>query len=288
MPKKKNTRNASGSGSIRQRKDGTWEGRYSAGTNPGTGKPIRKSVYASSQREANDKLIAIQAGIASGTFVEPSKLTVSQWLDIWVAEYLGGVKPNTVSSYKSTCNNHLKPNLGAVKLSALSAHMVQTLYNRLEKGTNDKKGLSPKTIKNINGVLHKALQQAVKLGYIVNNAADAVELPRVEKHEIQPLEADKIAELLEAMASHKFDCIYLVTLFCGLRQGEALGLHWDSVDFKQGTILINKQLQKNREIGKYEIVTTKNSKGRRITPALSVMAALWEHRRKQFEWRFRL
>jgi len=80
MPKKKNSRSASGAGSIRQRKDGRWEGRYSAGRDPGTGRQVQKSVYGDTQREVVDKLAAIQSGITAGTFTEPSKLPVSQWL----------------------------------------------------------------------------------------------------------------------------------------------------------------------------------------------------------------
>ena len=278
MPKKKNTRNAAGSGSIRQRPDGTWEGRYSAGTHPGTGKPMRKSVYGDSQREVVDKLAAISSGINAGTFIEPSKLTVSAWLDIWAAEYLGDVKPNTASKYKSDCKNHIIPSLGSVKLTVLSAHMIQTFINRLSP-------LSPKTIKNINGTLHKALQQAVEVGYIRFNPSDACKLPRIEKKEIQPLDEAEIAKFLTGIEDHMWESIYTFTLFTGMRQGEVLGLKWDCVDFEHGTVSIYRQLQKNRETHTWEIITPKHDKKRRITPAPSVMAVLWEQRRRQMEWR---
>ena len=287
MPKKKNSRSASGSGSIRQRKDGRWEGRYTAGTNPGTGRQIQKSVYGDTQREVVDKLAAIKAGIDSGIFVEPSKLTVAMWLDIWMAEYLGGVKIGTIDAYKSIIKINLKPGLGAVKLSSLSAHAIQTLYNTLQKGTDDKIGLSPKTIKNIHGVLHKALQQAVELRYIRFNPADACKLPRIERKEIKPLDDEQIAAFLEAIQGHKWEAVYLVTLFAGMRQGEVLGLTWPCVDFESGSILIERQQIKNHSTGKYELATPKNNKSRRITPAPFVMKALWEQRRLQAEWRLK-
>jgi len=283
MPKRKNSRNASGSGSVRQRKDGKWEGRYSNGVSPGTGKPIRKSVYGATQREVVDKLTAIKAGIDAGTFIEPSKLTVSMWLNIWVAEYLGEVKQRTAQEYKGTCRLYLKHEVGASKLSALSAHMIQTMYNRLHKGVGEKSGLSPKTIKNINGVLHKALQQAVEIGYLRFNPSEAVKLPRVEKKEIKPLDDEQITAFLTAIQGHKWEAIYRVATFCGLRQGEVLGLAWSSVDFDRGTTLIDRQLQTIN--GKYKIVPPKNDKSRRITPAPSVMAILRSWRRRQMEWR---
>jgi integrase len=285
MPRTSNTRAAQGSGTIRQRKDGRWEARYTVGRDPGTGKQVQRSIYGDTEKEVLKKLTAINAGINDGTYLEPSKLTVGHWLDIWLAEYLGGVKPRTADSYKASCRVHLKPALGAVKLSALSAHMIQTLYNRLQKPADDKQGLSPKSIKNLNGVFHKALQQAVKLGYIRVNPADAVELPRVIKQEIKPLDGVETAAFLDAIQGHRLETLYVATLFTGMRQGEVLGLTWDCVDFERGTILIDRQLQQNRETRKYGFVTTKNSKRRLVTPAPFVIKALREQRRRQSEWR---
>ena len=289
MPKRKNSRNAAGSGSIRQRKDGSWEGRYSAGTNPGTGKQVQKSVYGATQREVVEKLTAISAGIVAGTYIEPSKLTLSTWLDIWTSEYLGGVKPRTIENYKSVCKNHLKPGLGSTKLSALSPHMIQTLYNNLQKDSKCKngkvkQGLSAKTIKNTHGVLHSALAQAVKLGYRRDNPSDAVELPRVIKREMKPLNETATAAFLDAIRGHILEYLFLVTLFTGARQAEILGLQWSRVDFKQGTILVDRQLQRGAR-GKNGVDTPKNDKSRVITPAVTVMSALWEQRRRQMEWR---
>lgn len=76
MPKeRKNSRAAAGAGSIRQRKDGGWEGRYSMGQDPGTGKQVRKSVYGKTEGEVVKKLRAVLSGIDTGTYTEPSKLT---------------------------------------------------------------------------------------------------------------------------------------------------------------------------------------------------------------------
>lgn len=145
-------------GTIRQRGDGTWEARFIAGKNPGTGKPIRKSVYAKTEKEVLKKRAAAIAVLDRGDYKEPSKMTVAQWLDIWQQEYLGGVKPYTVVSYTQHIENHIKPAMGAVKLDMLDTHTIQGFYNRLRKPKGDKPGLSPKTVKNIHGVLHSALQ----------------------------------------------------------------------------------------------------------------------------------
>jgi len=178
--------------------------------------------------------------------------------------------------------NHIKPALGAIKLAALSAPEIQRFLNSLQNGENP---LTPKTIKNVHGVLHKALQQAVEVGYLRFNPAGVCKLPRVEKPEIKPLDSDNIANFVAAVKGNRFEALYMVTLFTGLREGEALGLTWDCVNFAAGTITINKQLQKQREGNRaYQLISTKNNKSRLISPAPSVMAILRNQRRQQLEW----
>lgn len=284
MPRK-STRNAQGGGSIRKRSDGTWEGRYTLGRDPGTGKQIQKSVYGKTQAIVRKKLQAATASIDEGTYIEPSKLTVGAWLDIWLAEYTNGIKPLTLKSYDNHIRNHIKPAFAAKKLSALCTHEIQAFYNKLQRGTEETPGLSSKSIKNLHGVFHKALTQAVELGYIKYNPSEACKLPRVEKPQIKPLDDNEITAFLKAIKGHQFEILYLVDLFTGMRQGEILGLTWDSIDFQNGTILIYRQLQKIK--GKYKFVSLKNDKTRRITPAPSIMKVLQEHRRVQLEWKLK-
>ena len=288
MPRKSNTRAAQGSGTIRQRKDGRWEARYTVGRDPGTGKQVQRSVYGATQQEVRKKLGQLTTEIDTGTYKEPCKMKVGEWLDIWTAEYLNDVKPRTLESYTAQVENHIKPALGAVKLETLTTPAIQRFYNRLSKGKDGKAGLSPKTVKNIHGILHEALQQACKVGYIRTNPADSCTLPRAEKKEIKPLDSDEIAAFLKAIQGHQFETVYMVTLFTGLRRGEVLGLTWDAVDFGNGTLLVNKQLQKiPGERAAFRLVTTKNSKGRTITAAPSIFAALKKYRAKQTEWRLK-
>jgi integrase len=126
----------------------------------------------------------------------------------------------------------------------------------------------------------------VALGYIRFNPSDTCELPRVEKKEIRPLDDKAIGDFLRVIRGHRFEDVYLVTLFTGMRQGEVCGLTWDSVSFDSGTILINKQLQKiPGQRGAYHLVPTKNSKWRTITPAGSVMETLRRRKAQQAQQR---
>ena len=280
-------KSASGSGTIRKKtvtrngKEYTyWEARYTVGYDPGTGKQLQRSISGKTQKEVSQKLKAVTASIDAGTYQAPNKMTVGEWLDIWTAEYLGAVKPRTVDSYKSTVKNQIKPAMGAIRLDALNAHTIQGFYNSL----GDR--LSAKTVKNTHGILHKALQQAVANGYISFNPADACIIPRAVRKELHPLDEAQISIFLQAIRGHRFEALFTITLFTGMREGEVLGLTWDAVDHEKGTLLINKQLQKDRgKCGEYRLVTTKNSKGRCITLAPFVVTLMKDVRRQQLRWR---
>ena len=270
------TKGAKGGGTIRQRPDGRWEARYTFGIDPGTGKQIQKSVYGKTQKEVAQNLRQITAEIDAKTYVAPCKLSISEWMSIWAQDYLVGVKASTAYLYRRTIELYIDPHLGHIRLDALNAHAVQHFYNELAKPSKpDAAPLSAKSIKNIHGVLHKALQQAVLLNYIRYNPTTACVLPKIVKKEIHPLTDQQTAQLLNLLKGSKYEIPLTVDLFTGLREGELLGLIWDCVDFEKGTILVNKQLRRSqRKGGTYYFSPPKNNKSRTITPAPYVMKLL--------------
>ena len=274
---------ASGAGTIRKKtvtrggKQYTyWEARFTAGRDPGTGKQIQRSITGKTQKEVAQRLKAATMAVDEGTYTTPTKMTVGAWLDVWAADYLGGVKPATVQVYKNNIRLHIKPAMGAVGLSELRPHMVQKFVNGL--------GLSPASVRLAYKVLHQALEKAVKLGYIPRNPAADCELPRMEQKEIHPLEDEQAAALLQADKGGRLELLVSVALFTGCRLSELLGLTWDCVDFQKGTILVCKQLARpvhRAESGLF--ISPKNGKNRTITPAPSVLKTLKEQRRRQAE-----
>lgn len=288
-------KSAAGTGTIRKKtvkRNGKeyqfWEARYTVGHDPGTGKQIQRSITGKTQKEVAQKLKAATTAIDEGTYTAPSKMTVAQWLDIWTEEYLGAVKPRTVDSYKTIVKTHLKPGLGAIKLESLAAHTIQNFYNSLSAATKDREALSPKSVKNVHGILHKALAQAVASGYIRFNPTDPCVLPKITKKEIKPLDETQITAFLKAIKGHRYEDLFMVTIFTGMRESEVLGLLWDCVDLTKGTMTINKQLQKVRgSRGEYTLAPTKNSKGRTLAIAPSVVATLQRVKLQQLENRLR-
>ena len=212
----------------------------------------------------------------------PSKMTVGQWLDIWTSEYLISQKYLTVKHYKAQVEVHIRPALGAVKLSELAPHDIQKFYNTLlktgkvtrKKGEKGKviiehKPLSAKSVRNIHGILTKALSQAVAIGYLRQNPAAVVTLPRVEKIEIQPLTDGQVKAYIKAVNDDEYGNMLKFILFTGVRESEAIGLTWDCVDFNARKLIINKQLQKRPEKdGGFVFAPLKNDKSRALAPAI--------------------
>ena len=281
MPRKSNTRAAQGAGSIRQRADGTWEARITIGTDPGTGKPDRKSVYGKTQAEVRKKMTAIQRAVDNGTYQAPDKTTVYEWLDEWLKTFCAvKVKPLTYSSYEVAIKNHIKPAIGALKVQAVKGVHVQKLYNGMTAS-----GLSPKTVKNVAAILHKAFSVAQKQGMIQVNPCDAAELPKATQKEIKPLTDAEIPLFLKAIAGHQMENAYALCLFAGLREGECLGLSWSQVDFEARRITISQQLQKEKKKGAayYIAPSTKSGKPRQIEPPEIAFQYLRAERKRQAE-----
>lgn len=117
MPRKKNTRAAQGTGSIRQRPDGRWEARVTVGTNPGTGKPIRRSIYGETQAAVRKEMTSVLREVDRGTYQTPNKITVKEWLKIWLDTYCSSLKPLTLSAYDAASRHSVYLPLGCTSFS---------------------------------------------------------------------------------------------------------------------------------------------------------------------------
>ena len=283
MARKSNTRAAQGSGTIRQRKDGRWEARYTVGRDPGTGKQIPRSVYGATQQEVRKKLAQVTTALDCGDYFQPSKMTLARWVELWLQEYTSDKKYLTVKHYTAQCKTHIVPSLGAVKLAELTAPQIQAFYNGLLRD-----GMAPKSVRNIHGILTKCLSTAVSVEYIRDNPASRVTLPRVEKKEIHPLTDEQVKDFLRVSAGDEYEILLKVILFTGLRESEAIGLTWDCVDFKAGTVKVCKQLQKRPlSDGGFTFAPLKNDKTRTLRPAPFVLELLERRKREQAEQRLK-
>ena len=266
----------------------------------GRAKPYRVQIAVNGQRksggcyatseEASKALRALTVAVDEGKYIEPSKMTVGEWLTIWLDEYCVDIKSSTKVQYAAYIKNHIAPALGKVKLSALQPHQVQTFVNRLQSAKKGSKALSPKTIKNVHGCLSSALRQAEQIRYIKENPAKGCKLPKKDDEAsidiIKPLDAREIATFTDAVKGNRYELIYLFALNTGLRLSEILGLQWNRVNMDTGEIVIDRQLAILRKKGDTRRITPTKSRNKRtiIAPA-GVLALLQKQRLQQKAWR---
>lgn len=281
-------RNAAGAGSIRKKTVKSkgqeytyWEARVTVGFDPGTGKQVQKSFTGKTQKEVREKMQAAAVAVNTGDYFEPSKMTLARWIEIWLQEYSGDKKYSTVKHYKAQCKTHITPSLGAVRLSELTTPQIQAFYNKMQRD-----GLAPKSVRNIHGILTKCLSTAVRVGYLRGNPAASVILPKVVRQEIHPLTDRQVQDFLQAADGDEYGILLKVILFTGLRESEAIGLTWDCIDFKMGTLKVCKQLQKRPlKDGGFTFTPLKNNKTRILKPAPFVMKMLERRKCEQAEQR---
>ena len=247
---------ANGEGNIRRRADGTWESRLVI-----NGK--RRSAYGKTQAEVRQKLRNMQKANEACLDLAASEMTVSEWLLIWMRDYRNSIKDSTKATYWTDIKLHILPYIGKVKLSALTSEKVQRMYNKLVA-----EGISPKSVRNTHGILHKALGQAVKLKYISGNVCDNCEIAATAKKEMQPIKDGNLRIFLEKIKGNRCEDMLLIAVFTGMRESEIIGLSWDCIDFERKQIRIYRQLSKERKKGGgYVFSDLKNKKARSFSAA---------------------
>ncbi len=224
-----------GEGSISKRPDGTWWARITVGKTP-DGKQKRKAFYGKTRKEVQEKLTAALNDINNNVYIEPSKITVEQWMYTWLRDYKkASVKPKTFMAYEAQVRNHIAPRLGSITLSNLRNNMVQRFVNDLSD-----KGLEAITIERIVGILKSALAQAVENDLIAKSPASRIKMPLKKEHKPRVLTVHEQELFMDAAKEHRNGEIFLLILGTGLRIGEALALTWDDVDLEKCVLRVNK------------------------------------------------
>lgn len=217
-------------GSIYKDKQGRWRGQV---TLPSVdGKVHRKYFYGKTRKEVADKVAELMRQINSNTYIEPSKVTLYEWLCEWLEIYCKPeLRITTYVNYELYIEKHIKDTLGGYKLTALTTAIFQQYYNyKSENGRLDGAGgLSPKTLRNLHNMLHKALEQAVNLDMISKNPVTYAVLPKSQKKEMRYFTESEQRKLQEVIKGHRLEMPILLALYTGVRQGELLGLRWDNV-----------------------------------------------------------
>ena len=293
---------ANGEGTIRQRKDGRWEGLYTINYK-------RKSVYGKTQDEVRKRLNKVLNDIDNGMYIENANITFGAWLDEWLEVYAKpSVKLSTYGSYEGYIRNHIKPEIGKVKLSVLRADTLQKFINqKLTNGRCDKVkdaetkklvtrkgGLSEKTIKNMYNMIHSALKQAYRNGLVNQNVSELITLPKQKRNEMCVLTVDEQRALQIAVQGERLGIGILLSLFTGIRLGELLGLKFEDIDLDAKTITIRRTLNRLKVFDnpdkKTDIVIgePKTNKAKRVIPLQDFLIPLLKaHKAEIIKERFK-
>jgi integrase len=260
-----------GLGSIRQRKDGRFEARiYIDGK--------RKSIFAKSRREVEKKRHEALAAIERGEHPIPQQVTLASYLLFWLKEFVQPkLRTKTYDSYRYLVERHIIAALGNVKLARLTPEDVQRFLNKqLERG------LSRTTVSYQRSILRKALNDAMRFGYVHRNVVTLTDSPGTDRKEQRWLEPSEAKRFVSAAQDHRLEALWVIAVTTGLRKGEVLGLRWDDIDLDRRQLRVNQQLQ--RVNGRLEVLPLKTERSRRTIPLTDLaMEALRKHRARQSE-----
>lgn len=260
-------------GSIYKRDDGRWAGVFSV-------EGARKFVYGKTRQEAQRKLQAKLRDLEAGLPLVSEKQTVEHFLRDWLEMIKPTIEESTWKRHREYCHLHIIPRLGRYKLAALTPQQVQGLYSeRLMSG------LSGTTVNHMHDTLHKALERALRLGLVVRNVTELVDVPRADPAEIHPLSRAETHVLLDVVRADRLGALYVLAVATGMRQSELLGLRWSDIDFDAGVVRVRVQLKRLLN-GTWAFKEPKTKRSRRqIALALPAIEALRKHQARQCEER---
>ena len=275
----------SGTGTIRQRKDGRWEGRTVVGYDD-KGLPKTKNVLAKTKHECQEKLTKLMETVGSAKSEKIcADMPFGEWMDFWYQTYIkSGLRPATQNTYESTIYQHIIPQLGKIPLCQLTQKDLQQFYahlkkeGRLVRTEQYGKGLSDRMVRMCHAKCRAALDQAVQENLIQTNPAVGCKLPPKRSREMQVLSRQELQRfLIQAKADGYFE-LFLLDLSTGLRRGELLALQWSDLDLDTGTLSVTKQVYEVNGKMQLSVPKTKASIRKLVLPP-AVVEVFREYRK---------
>ena len=225
-------------GHIRERSPGRWAIVLDH-HDPMTGRRKRRwHSFKGTKREAQVRCAELVAELQSGTSVDPSKITVAEFLDRFDRDWAAlHVSARSRDRYRFALD-HVRRHLGNRMLQKISPADIAALYASLSR-----EGLAPRTTRMVHTALHRALGQAKAWGVIRDNPAEVAKPPKAPDQETPMLQPDQAAALLEHLRGKPLYLLASLALGTGLRRNEMLGLRWGDVDLDAGRLTIEQSLE---------------------------------------------
>ena len=235
-------------GHIRERSPGHWAIILDV-RDPATGRRRRKwHRFVGAKRQAENECARLISEMQRGTYLEPHKTNVAQFLDRWLADVKPRVSQKTHERYEQICHKNIAPLLGAVALARLRPEHISDAYAKaLATGRRrGDGGLAPRTVRQMHAIIKGALAQAVRWGILVRNPAAAVKGPKVGRAAMQTYDLEQTAELIEVARSTRVFIPVLLAVLGGLRRGEIAALRWRQVDLVAAQLAVVQSAEQTR------------------------------------------
>ena len=274
----------SGTGTVRQRGDGRWEGRVVIGYDD-NGLPKTKNVLAKTKRECQEKLRQLtESMVGRNDRKVKSDMLFGDWLCYWYETHSKPtLRASTQNNYENVIHNHVLPEIGKIPLNKLSQNDLQQFYGRLKKNGRKRlteqygAGLSDRMVRMCHAVCRSALERAVRDDLLRTNPAIGCKLPPKKAREMQVLTREELQRFLIQAKFEGYYEVFLLDLATGLRRGELLALLWTDLDVENMTISVSKQV--NRINGELVVSQPKtpNSIRKLAIPQRAVELLVEEH-----------
>jgi integrase len=204
----------------------------------GGGKRRQKTFRT--KKEADAWLVQARHEVASGTHTADSaSITIAEAADLWLTRCeRDGLEQSTMTGYRSHVVYHIKPLIGATKLSRLNAPRVQEFVDHLLTG-----GRSRALTKKVIGSLSMLISEAQRRGLTSQNPAREVRvrLPKRDRGRPETPSHDELRAIL-AGAAGRWRPLIVTLIFTGLRGSEARGLKWANVDLEERVLRVRERV----------------------------------------------
>jgi integrase len=275
-------------GHVRERGKGNW---YAVISTHDQGRRKVRFIRlegATGKREAQARLAGIITEISTGSFIEPNKTTLAEYLTRWLDHIKTQVQPRTHGGYIEKVAQ-LTPRLGSIPLSKLKPEHISAAYSAaLASGRRDGKagGLSARSVHHMHRVLSQALGQALRWGAVNRNVAELVDPPKCDRVEMKTLDVDQATAMIELARGEPIFIPMLLGVLCGLRRGEICAVRWRNIKLDTGQLSVVASIEESK--GGMREKAPKNGKGRSVALPPMLITELRKHRLQQAEWLLRL